>query len=343
VQISLEPLCFHPKPLYLFSLSDRFELLRRSGSRQQVDMRPRQILPAVLVAIALSAAVAGAATAQTARSSRPAVTSRAADRASSDGKELAPAPLNTTSWSTFLTDEGTNGYAWNPGINGGSGFTAGGYPVAYFSPSNLVRHPNGSFTITATPGSLEPGFTWTSAILVSYGSYSVDGGYISFDAEMPHLTDGAWPALFLLSGPGNTQNDEIDLFEGGVRLGRSSADHNFSGTVHINDTRSKGDIVRVRPSLAGVYHDYGLKWVPGKSLTWYLDGMQLFEITSKQFTIPSGPMELIATLEIVSRGASGWHTLPTVLQNFQMRVQSITVTPLSGPAPWATTTPTTSS
>jgi beta-glucanase (GH16 family) len=301
------------------------------------------MFPAVLIALALSSTVAGAATSQTARSSRSRTTSRTADRSSGDAKALAPAPLNTTSWSTFLTDEGTDGYAWNPSPDGGSGFNSGGYAVAYFSPSNLVRHSNGSFAITATPGSLQPGFTWTSAVLVSYGSYSVDGGYISFDAEMPNLTDGAWPALFLLPGPGNTKNDEIDLFEGGVRLGKSGADHNFSGTIHINNMKAKGDIVRVRPSLTGVYHDYGLKWVPGKSITWYLDGQQLFEITARQFTIPSGPMDLIATLEVVSSAASSWHTLPTVLQNFVMRVQSITVAPLSGPAPWATTTSTPSS
>jgi beta-glucanase (GH16 family) len=172
---------------------------------------------------------------------------------------------------------------------------------------------------------------------LSYGSYSLDGGYVAFDVEMPNLNDGAWPGLFLLSGPGNTQNDEIDVFEGGARDGKSGANHNFSGFVHINDTKATGHIVRVPSNLAGAYHDYGLKWVPGKSLTWYLDGKQLFEITAKQFKIPSGPMELIATLEVVSSQAAGWHTLPTVLQNFQMRVQSITVAPLSGPAPWATT------
>ena len=47
-----------------------------------------------------------------------------------------------------------------------------------------------------------------------------------------------------------------------------------------------------------------------------------------------------AELEIVSHAAGTWHTLPTVLQNFSMRVQNITVAPLSGPAPWAATTPT---
>jgi beta-glucanase (GH16 family) len=325
-------------PVLLFQFRFHFKVC--SDSRQPADMRPRRMFPALLVAVALSSTVAGAATAQVARSWRPAATPLTADRASSDAKALGLAPLNTTSWSPFITDEQTDGYAWNPTSNGGSGFPPGGYAIAYFSTSNLVRHANSSFTITATPGTLQPGFSWTSAVLASYGSYAINGGYISFDAQMPTLTDGAWPALFLLPGPGNAVNDEIDIFEGGMTLGTDNANHNFSGFVHINNQKATGDTIRVRSSLAGVYHDYGLKWVPGKSLTWYLDGQQLFEVTSKKFPIPSGPMELIAQLEIVSQSAESWHTLPTVLQNFRMRVQSITVAPLSGPPPWATTTAT---
>jgi beta-glucanase (GH16 family) len=291
---------------------------------------------AVLVAGVLSSVVAGAATAQTARSSRSPAASLIAGSASGDAKSLGLTPLNTTSWNPFITDEQSDGYAWNENSDGGSGYGVGGYAVAYFSSSNVVRHANGSFTITATPGTLEPGFTWTSAILSSYGSYSIDGGYISFDALMPNMTDGAWPGLFLLPGPGNTSTDEIDLFEGGYTQGSPDADRNFSGFLHINNNaKIFGDTVSVRSSLAGAYHDYGLKWVPGKSLTWYLDGQPLFEVTAKRLTIPSGRMELLAELEIVSHGAASWHTLPTVLQNFRMRVQSITVAPLSGPAPWA--------
>jgi beta-glucanase (GH16 family) len=304
-------------------------------------MQPRHVIPAALVTLALCSTVAGAAAAQTAKTTRPAATI-APNRASGGATALRIAPLNTKSWSPFITDEQTNGDAWNESANGGSGYTPGGYAVAYFSSSNLVHHANGSFVINATPGTLQPGFTWTSAILASYGSYSINGGYISFDAQMPSLTDGAWPGLFLLPGPGNAKNDEIDLFEGGMTLSKSNADHNFSGFVHIDNKKVTGDTIRVRSSLAGSYHDYGLKWVPGQSLTWYLDGQQLFEVTSKQFTIPSGPMELLAELEIVSHGARSWHTVPTILQNFSMRVQSITVAPLSGPAPWATTTSTTS-
>ena len=76
---------------------------------------------------------------------------------------------------------------------------------------------------------------------------------------MPTMTDGAWPRRLRLPGPGNTSNDEIDLFEGGMTLGGDNANHNFSGFVHIDSVKATGDTIRVRPSLAGVYHDYGHK------------------------------------------------------------------------------------
>ena len=48
-------------------------------------------------------------------------------------------------------------------------------------------------------------------------------------------------------------------------------------------------------------------------------------------------MEFVVTLEIASKQAASWHTLPTKLEKFRMRVKSINVAPLSGAAPWAAT------
>ena len=296
----------------------------------------RRVFPAAVAAVGLLTGVAGAAADQTPK----APSARAATHLTANSATSKAKAINPTLWNSFITDEGTDGYAWNPTANGGSGFNPGGYSIAYFEPSNLVRRANGSFTVTASPGTLQPGYKWTSGVLSSYGAFSITGGYISIDAQMPTLNDGALPGLFLLPGPGNPKNDEIDIFEGGMKLGTDNANHNFSGFVHYK-SQATGDTVRVRASLSGVYHDYGLKWVPGKSLTWYLDGEQLIQVTSKQFTIPSRAMELIALLDIVSKQAASWHTLPTILQNYRMNVKSIVVAPLSGPAPWATTASTT--
>jgi beta-glucanase (GH16 family) len=299
-------------------------------------MRFRRVVPAAIVVVALLSSVAGASATRIPKSA----SARVLTRVTTHGKTSKAKALDTSSWNSFITAAVTEGDAWNPTADGGSGYNVGGYPIAYFEPSNLVRHPNGSFTITASPGTLQPGYKWTSGVVSSYGTYSVLGGYISIEAQMPSMSDGAWPGLFLLPGPGNTKNDEIDVFEGGMTLGKDNPNYNFSGFVH-NNLKTSGDTVKVRPSLSGAYHDYGVKWVPGKSLTWYLDGKQLFEVTSKQFTIPASTMELIAELEIVSPQAASWHSLPTILQNYRMNVKSIVVSPLSGPAPWSGTTSTT--
>jgi beta-glucanase (GH16 family) len=298
-------------------------------------MHPTRALPIAIAAVSLMTSAAGAA-GRTPSSSVP-----VAAHTGTKGLTANAKPLDTSSWDPFITDAATDGFAWNPETGGGSGYNVGGYSIAYFESSNVVRHPNGSFTVTETPGTLQPGYKWTSGVLSSYGAFSVTGGYISIEAQMPSLNDGAWPGLFLLPGPGNTKNDEIDIFEGGMTLGTDDPNYNFSGFVHVN-AKASGDTLKVRSSLSGVYHDYGIKWLPGKSITWYLDGRQLFQVTSKNFTIPTGTMELVAELEMVSPQAKTWHSLPTILQNYRMNVKSIVVTPASGPAPWTTPTSTAS-
>lgn len=256
------------------------------------------------------------------------------NKASSASRLVDRQLVNTESWHPYITDEGSLGNAWNQTVTDGSGFNPGGYDAAFFSTSNVSRNADGSFTITATPGSSQPGFQWTSGVLSSFNDLSIDGGYVAINAAMPTLTDGAWPGFFLLPGPGNPQTDEIDIFEGGIKLGAVTPNEVFSGTIH-SGTLQKGLVLKVRPKLSGSYHVYGLRWIPRQSLTWYLDGKQLFEITSKQFVIPSGVMEFVVTLEIATKEAASWHTLPTNLEKFRMRVKSISVAPLSGPAPWA--------
>ena len=57
--------------------------------------------------------------------------------------------------------------------------------------------------------------------------------------------------------------------------------------------------------LGAAYHVYGLKWVPGQSLTWYVDGTQIGQVTSAQAPIPDDPMELIVALDVASPSTSG--------------------------------------
>ena len=60
--------------------------------------------------------------------------------------------------------------------------------------------------------------------------------------------------------------------------------------------------------LGAAYHVYGLRWIPGPSLSWQVDGTQIGQVTSAQAPIPADPMELILALDVASPSTSGWHT-----------------------------------
>jgi beta-glucanase (GH16 family) len=55
--------------------------------------------------------------------------------------------------------------------------------------------------------------------------------------------------------------------------------------------------------LAGGYHIYGLKWIPGVSLTWYVDGVQIGQVTSARAVIPDEPMQIIMSLQVANKGS----------------------------------------
>jgi beta-glucanase (GH16 family) len=46
------------------------------------------------------------------------------------------------------------------------------------------------------------------------------------------------------------------------------------------------------------------------SITWFLDGSRLAEVTSTQSPIPDEPMELIMSLQVADSATWSWHTMP---------------------------------
>lgn len=214
--------------------------------------------------------------------------------------------LDESKWNPYITSRAANGWPWNSNGSGGSGDNAGGFNSEYYEPS-AINVDNG-LTLSATSGSSRAGYTWTSGAISSYGKFQFDGGYVQIRAKMPS-GDGMWPGLWMLPGPGGTNGDdnEIDLFEGNFTgTGASPAD-NFAWHL-ITSSGKGGGVTNAGADLAAGYHTYGLAWVPGQSITWYLDGAQVGRITSAQLSIPNEPMELIVTLAVANSTASGWRT-----------------------------------
>jgi len=228
--------------------------------------------------------------------------------------------IDLTQWSTYITNYAAHGFPWNSDNAGGSSIGSGLYNDEYFLPSHIDR-TSGIVAITATPGATEPGYSWTSGVLSSYGHASFLGGYIQIEARIPDTTTGAWPALWLVASPSDPDTDEIDLFEGGL-TSYDDTNYNYSGFIHT-DGKMAGGTFKLPTDLAAGVHTYAINWVPGKSVSWYLDNKLVETVTSRQVRIPSKPMALILDMQVAAPPSSGWHTVADGNQPFTMQVLGV--------------------
>jgi beta-glucanase (GH16 family) len=217
-----------------------------------------------------------------------------------------------TYWHSYITSNAAGGYAWNS--NGSGGSTEGGPYVANYDLGNEVSVNNG-LSLTAIQQSVQginqgvsQTFSVTSGAVSSYGAFEFDGGYLQVSMQQPS-GDGSWPALWMLPGKGagsSGDNFEIDMQEGGFLNGSDPAGnegwhlHTPSGTF--------GGVTNVGTDLSVGFHTYGIDWQPGQSITWYLDGKQIGQVTSAQTAIPNEPMEVIMSNAVGTSASAGFHT-----------------------------------
>jgi hypothetical protein len=237
--------------------------------------------------------------------------------------------LNSNNWNTFVGSRASSCTAWYGTANGGSAVgSPGSYDAEFFEPSQLSV--NNGLSITAVSGSSESGYTWTSGALCTCGKFEFTGGYLQIGMQQPDATTGMWPGLWMLPGSTantTTDNFEIDLQEGGYT---DTGSANDTEAYHEHDNNpggtTCGGVAATGVDLAAGFHVYGVAWVPGQSLTYYLDGTQVGQLTSSQCGISDEPMEIILDLQ-VAINASGWHTLegsttpsPSVMQISEVQV-----------------------
>jgi beta-glucanase (GH16 family) len=226
--------------------------------------------------------------------------------------------VNPIGWDSFITSGGSQGAVWNSNGKGGSS-PAGdpNYDAEYDLPGQ-VSESNGVIDIRATRTPTEGVFgdtptlyPFASGVLSSYGKFEFTGGYVQIEAKMPSGA-GLWPGLWMLPGAGATSADtyEIDIFEGGADNGgpaSSSADM-YSWHLHTPNG-TFGSYTNSHVDLTANFNTYGLRWIPGRSITWYLNGKVIGEVTSAQATIPNEPMELIMNLQVANENAASFHSV----------------------------------
>ncbi|MES5481927.1 glycoside hydrolase family 16 protein, partial [Bradyrhizobium sp. INPA03-11B] len=232
-------------------------------------------------------------------------------------------------WHNYITSRAANGWAWNSNGSGGSG-PGGAYDADYEMPSQVTVN-NGILDLTAitqqvsgiNQGSAQT-FPVTSGAVSSYGNFEFDGGYLQISMKAPS-GDGSWPSLWLMPGAGSNSGDnfEIDIQEGGY-TGNGPANQAFTWHLHT-PSGTVGGTVDTGVDLTAGFHTYGLNWVPGQSMTWYLDGKQIATVTSAQVQIPNEPMQLIMSNQVANSNAAGWHTAldSSTPSSMQMQVAEV--------------------
>ncbi|MCK1623305.1 family 16 glycosylhydrolase [Bradyrhizobium sp. 160] len=215
-------------------------------------------------------------------------------------------------WHNYITSNAANGWPWNSNGSGGSGM-GNQFDAEYFMPSQ-VSVSNGVLDLTANKqavngvsGGSPYTFPVTSGAVSSYGNFEFNGGYLQISMKAPS-GDGSWPGLWLLPGKGSSSGDnfEIDMQEGGY-TGSEPANQAFSWHLHT-PSGAVGGVIDTGIDLTAGFHTYGINWVPGQSMTWYLDGKQMAQVTSAQAPIPNEPMELLLSNSVANSNAAGWHT-----------------------------------
>ena len=221
--------------------------------------------------------------------------------------------LNHSKWSTYLAAQGIR---WSgDGVlpfpySGGDDVALGGNDLAMYGPAQ-VSVDNG-LTLTAQPNTNQwaSGYPWISGVVTTMGKFTLPttGWYVQVKAKMPNMSDGMWPAIWFMPAVAGTSVNELDGYEGGFVF-YGPPNQVVHSTYFASPSLTLGNNVKVSAGLAAGFHVYGVQWIPGVSITIYLDGTPVSQVTEAEAgSIPAEPYEIILQL-LVASANSRWHTV----------------------------------
>ena len=219
--------------------------------------------------------------------------------------------VDTSKWNTFL---GAQGQRWT-----GKGLPtpySGGDPTnndEYYDPKQVSV--NNGLTLTARrAGAGDVGFgpySWVSGVVTTEGKFSLptSGWYVQVKAKMPDQSQGMWPAIWFMPGVSGTPVNEFDGYEGGEH----GTDPNQLGhSDYFSPQGQRAAVWSTGVDVTAGYHIYGFQFIPGRSITAYFDGRQVWQVSaSSGITIRAEPYEIILELQVASQQTARWHTVAT--------------------------------
>ena len=154
-------------------------------------------------------------------------------------------------------------------------------------------------------------YPWISGVVTTEGKFTLPttGWYVQVKAKMPDMTDGMWPSIWFMPAVAGTSVNELDGYEGGFTF-HGLPNQVVHSTYFPTGSAGLGNSVGVSAGLAAGFHVYGIQWIPGVSITIYLDGTQVRQLTEAEAgSIPAEPYEIILDLTVASAKTSSWHTV----------------------------------
>jgi len=140
------------------------------------------------------------------------------------------------------------------------------------------------------------------------------GWYVQVKAKMPNMTDGMWPAIWFMPAVAGTSVNELDGYEGGFENyepPNPALPSIYHSTYFLNPYATRSTTVGVSANLVTGFHVYGIQWIPGVSITIYLDGTQVWQVTEAEAgSIPAEPYDIMLSLSVASAETASWHTVP---------------------------------
>jgi Glycosyl hydrolases family 16 len=219
--------------------------------------------------------------------------------------------LDTSKWVTFL---GAEGIRWDdkgllPSPYSGPN-TPGNANMAMFGPSQVTVNNGLSLTAQRNTNKFSTTFPWISGVVTTEGKLSMptdSSWYVQVKAKMPDTSQGMFPAIWFQPGVSGTAVNELDGYEGGF----AASQPNF--TMHSDffaDQGQQQSAYNVGTDLTTAYHVYGIQFIPGQSITVFLDGRQVWQVlASSGITIKAEPYEILINLQVAADQDSSWHTI----------------------------------
>jgi Glycosyl hydrolases family 16 len=232
--------------------------------------------------------------------------------------------LDTTKWSTFI---GAQGQRWNNHGMLPYPYSGPNTPItdvaSMFGPSQVSVNNGLVLTAARNTNQYSSLYPWISGVVTTEGKFSLptNGWYVQVKAEMPDQSQGMWPGIWFLPGVADTAFNEFDGYEGGW-LG--SDPNQIMHSDYFADQGQQQEAYDVGANVTSGYHVYGFRFAPGKSVTAYFDGRQVWQVTASNVTtIAAEPYEIILQLQVAAAQATSHTSTAASTPTASMKVAEI--------------------